>query len=63
MIQCPKYIVDVMSPSISTLVEDENKKTARYYASINDYHYSISGQTVVRLIGQVSSTQGGDVSY
>jgi hypothetical protein len=26
----PKYIVDVMSPSIST-VEDENKKT-RYYA-------------------------------
>jgi hypothetical protein len=37
---CPKYIVDVMSPSISTLVEHENKKT-RYYAiaSINDCHY------------------------
>jgi hypothetical protein len=51
----PKYIVDGCLLRFLP-VEDENKKTARYYAiaNINESHYSISGQTVVRVVGQVS---------
>jgi hypothetical protein len=62
----PKYIVDVMSPSISTLVEDENKKTARYYAiaNINESHYlNIWADGCPRGWTSVKITKTGDVSY
>jgi hypothetical protein len=59
---CPKYIVDVMSPSISTLVEDENKKTARYYANINDPFLNIWADGF-RAVGQVSKLRTGVMSY
>jgi hypothetical protein len=60
---CPKYIVDVMSPSISTLVEDENKKTARYYANINDPLPQYLGRRLSARIGQVSKLRTGVMSY
>jgi hypothetical protein len=61
---CPKYIVDVMSPSISTLVEDENKKT-RYYAiaSINDCHYLNIWADGCPRWSSVKKNYWGDVSY
>jgi hypothetical protein len=61
----PKYIVDVMSPSISTLVEDENKKTARYYAiaNINESHSQYLGRRLSARLTSVKITKTGDVSY